>query len=98
MRGWLSRLEGNPATAYKFHRFMSRFWMANIVIVVAIYFVLPKVWSNASILYLALISIYANYSTDAGAMSAADSATDEAITKFAIDADDQDSGPWPPGS
>jgi hypothetical protein len=62
---------------------MARFWMANAAAVTLVYFLATPVWARASIYYLALISIYANWTSDATAMSAADACTDEAITEHA---------------
>ena len=84
VRSLLRDLEGNPRTQYKMHRFMARFWMANAAVVPLVYFLAPPVWARASIYYLALISIYANWTSDATAMAAADACTDEAITEHAI--------------
>lgn len=36
------------------------FWVANFPPVVLIYFFAPDIWKQTSILYLALVSIYAN--------------------------------------
>jgi len=51
---------------------------------------LPVIWLKISVFYLVLVSLYANFATDAGAMAAADAgamaaadaATDEEITDF----------------
>lgn len=37
------------------------FWAFNFPPVIICYFFLPDVWKEASILYLALVSIYANF-------------------------------------
>lgn len=79
----LRKVEGDPATQYALHRFMARFWLANAAVVVLVYFLAPGAWSKASILYLALISLYSNWTGDQGACSAADAATDETITAYA---------------
>lgn len=72
------------------HRFAARFWLANALAVVLVFFLAPAIWARAGVLYLVLVSLYANWSTDAGAMSAADAATDEAITAHAIEKEDGD--------
>jgi hypothetical protein len=36
------------------------------------------------VLYLVLVSLYANISTDSGAMAAANASTDERVTAYAI--------------
>lgn len=35
-------------------------WLCHFPVVVSVYFFLPDVWEQVSILYLALVSIYAN--------------------------------------
>lgn len=47
------------------------FWAANFPVVIALYAFLPAAWQAVSILYLALVSIYANF---AGNLSAWQSA------------------------
>lgn len=50
------------ATAQKkIHLTLAIFWAVNLPVVCAIYFLLPDVWKAASILYLAIVSIYANF-------------------------------------
>jgi hypothetical protein len=74
------RMEGNPETQYRFHRFMARFWIGNAVVLPVAYFLLP---AKVLLLYLAMISVYANWATDHGSMSAADAATSDVITEHA---------------
>lgn len=83
MRDFLCRMEGDPRTQYLIHRLAARFWIINAVAVTLVYFLAPGIWAKASVLYLIMLSLYSNWSTDAGAMSAADSATDEQITAYA---------------
>ncbi len=54
----------------RFHRWMTIQWLVHLPVVVGIYFVFPDVWEAMSILYLALVSIYANVVSHAGAMQA----------------------------
>ncbi len=56
----------------KFHGFGAWFWAANFPVVIAVYFLAPQVWANVSILYLALVSVYANFATDTDAHVTAD--------------------------
>lgn len=58
----------------RFHGFAAWFWFANFFAVIAVYFWAPNTWANASILYLALVSIYANFATDTDAHVTADMA------------------------
>ena len=45
----------------KLHLRLAIFWAINLPVVCLIYFLLPEVWKEASILYLAVVSIYANF-------------------------------------
>ncbi len=69
--GWLYRLETDARTQYRIHLWAARFWVLNAVAVVSLFFLTPGIWLRASVLYLILVSLYANLSTDYGAMSAA---------------------------
>lgn len=62
------KLEYDPATQWKFHRNMTRFWVCNFLVALAVYFLAPELWNKASILYLVLVSLYANAATDYGAV------------------------------
>jgi hypothetical protein len=69
--GWLARLDTDARLQYRIHMWATRFWVFNAIAVVTLFFLTPGVWLNISVLYLILISLYANLSTDYGAMSAA---------------------------
>ena len=45
----------------RLHLRLAIFWAINLPVVCAVYFFLPEVWKGASILYLAIVSIYANF-------------------------------------
>ena len=79
------RLEGDPKTQYMWHKWAMRFWLINAVAVVAVFTFAPSVWMRASVLYLVLVSLYANWCTDFGALSAAEAAADEPVSAFSID-------------
>jgi hypothetical protein len=72
---WLSHiikdLEYNPKTQYKVHLVAMWFWTANFIAAVSIFLLSQGVWAKISVLYLVCISLYANWATDYGAMSAA---------------------------
>lgn len=42
---------------------------------VTVFLLLPGVWASASIFYLVLVSLYANFATDYGAVSAAEASS-----------------------
>ena len=89
--GWVRVLirdvEGNPQTQYKIHRFAMRFWLANAVVAVIVFTFAPGVWAEVSVLYLVLVSLYANWSTDFGAMSAAEAAAEGSVSEYTVEAD-----------
>lgn len=60
MRRLWERVQGDPAFMRAFHGWMCIFWLANFPFVIVLYFISKPVWAVFSILYLALVSIYAN--------------------------------------
>jgi hypothetical protein len=70
--------EYNPVTQYKVHLFAMWVWTASMVTVVCVFTLANHFWQIVSVLYLVLISLYANWATDYGAMSAALAAQDQA--------------------
>lgn len=64
--------EYDPIFQTKFHLFMSYLWIANMFIAVAVFVFLQGLWLKASILYLVIVSLYANFATDYGAVSASE--------------------------
>jgi hypothetical protein len=78
---WLKHLikdfEYNPVTQYKVHLTAMWVWTASIVTVVCLFTFANHFWQVVSVLYLVLISLYANWATDYGAMSAALAAQDQ---------------------
>jgi hypothetical protein len=73
----LRRVEGNPATQYKVHQFMSRIWIVMTPVAITVCVCWPAVWLKVSIVYVVIISHYANWAGDAGAMAAANAASDD---------------------
>lgn len=64
----IHRFESDPATQLKFHTVMTCFWMVGGVAVLF----LPSLWSHSlGILVVLEVSLYANFATEYGAMSAA---------------------------
>jgi hypothetical protein len=70
--------EYNPVTQYKVHLVAMWVWTASMVTVVCLFTFANHFWQVVSVLYLVLISLYANWATDYGAMSAALAAQDQA--------------------
>lgn len=56
---------------------MSRVWITMTPIAIAVCVLAPSLWLKVSIVYVVIISHYANWAGDAGAMAAANAATDE---------------------
>lgn len=81
------KFEGDPKTQYAWHKWAMRFWLVNAVIVITVFALAPAVWKQVSVLYLVLVSLYANWATDFGAMSAAEAAADEPVSAHKIDSD-----------
>lgn len=71
---FLKEAEDDAAVQIKIHKIAVRFWLVNFAVAVAAYIFLPDVWKQASVLYLVLVSLYANLATDYGALSASQSA------------------------
>jgi hypothetical protein len=79
---WVKRIvkdfEYNPVTQYKVHLVAMWVWTASMLTVVCLFTLANHFWQIVSVLYLVLISLYANWATDYGAMSAALAAQDQA--------------------
>ena len=73
--GWLghvvSDLETNPHTQYKVHLYGVIYWLINFPLVAWLFFGEPQLWLKLGIFITLVYSIYANFATDYGAMSAA---------------------------
>ena len=80
----VKRFEEDPTTQLKFHLFFSFLWLVNIVVAVFTYLALPAVWSHYSVLYLVVVSLYANFATDYGAVAASIAARDIAKTNLTV--------------
>lgn len=75
---WVRRVvddfETNHRFQARFHLTMMTFWEIMTVVVILGYFFTPGVWLRASVLYLVIISHYANWDTDFDALSASQAA------------------------
>jgi hypothetical protein len=73
--GWLkfiiADLETNPHTQYKVHLWGVIYWLVNFPLVTLLFFLEPALWLKLGIFITLVYSIYANFATDYGAMSAA---------------------------
>lgn len=66
------KFEYDPAFQTKFHLRMTYFWLFNMIGVTTVFIAAPGVWAQISLLYLVLVSLYANAATDYGAVSASE--------------------------
>lgn len=71
LKSKLHDFEENPATQVKFHWVMMVFWIVNAVVGCCLAILFPHLWLDIGVLYVFLLSIYANWDTDYGAVSAA---------------------------
>lgn len=71
------RFETDVKLQLKIHQIASYVWIVNFVLAVIVFFAFPGLWAHASVLYLVLVSLYANFATDYGAVSAALAANKE---------------------
>jgi cell division protein FtsW (lipid II flippase) len=62
------KLEYDPKSQFEFHRKMSWFWIINLLAAIVVYFFANHLWQSISVFYLVLVSLYANFATDYGAM------------------------------
>jgi hypothetical protein len=79
---WLAKfvkdLEYDPVVQYKVHLYAMYWWVINFVAVILVFALANHTWQVISVLYLVLVSLYANWATDYGAMSAALAAQQQA--------------------
>src|SRR5215472_15169199 len=73
--GWLKFVikdfETNPRLQYRIHMTFTYLWLVNMAGALSVYLFAQGLWQKASVLYLVLVSLYANFATDYGAVSAA---------------------------
>jgi hypothetical protein len=71
LRHVIKDLETNPKTQYKVHFWGVVYWLINFPLVAYLFFGLPLIWLKWGIFITLVYSIYANFATDYGSMSAA---------------------------
>jgi hypothetical protein len=73
--GWLKfvikDLETNPHTQYRVHFYGVLYWLLNFPLITLLFFFEPTLWLKLGIFITLIYSIYANFATDYGSMSAA---------------------------
>lgn len=70
LRHLIKDLEENPRTQYKVHLYATYYWVVNFPVVGVLYFCFPKLWVGIGLLLNTFYSLYANFATDYGGMSA----------------------------
>lgn len=73
--GWLKHvvrdLETDPHVQYKVHFYGAIYWLFNFPLVTLLFFLEPALWLKLGVFITLVYSIYANFATDYGSMSAA---------------------------
>lgn len=72
-KGHLSRVLNDKATRYRYEKY---FWCLNVPAVLYLAVLQPALWEKVSIVYLALVSVYALVLTAGGAEEAATAAAE----------------------
>lgn len=75
------RFENDPAFQIVFNKFFTYFWVMNFIVATTIFFGAKSLWDSYSVYYLVAISLFANFATNYGALSASESS--EAAQKAA---------------
>lgn len=81
----VSALESNATTQYKFNRFWACFWATQMIALPVFIHYFPKYWLGIEFFYVTQASLWANFATHFGAMSAALAAmnTDRTVSTIA---------------
>lgn len=64
----------SPRSSERRHLWLGRFWVLNVAVVLYVYCFQAEMWKKASVLYLVLVSLYANLATEYGNAKAAEAA------------------------
>ncbi len=71
LRLFVRDLETNPHSQFKVHKWGMWYWVINFPLVTALFFLEPSVWLKWGLYITLIYSIYSNFATDYGSMSAA---------------------------
>lgn len=71
--GIKDRFENDPKFQIVFNKIFTYFWLVNMLVASSIFFSDRKDWDKYSIFYVTIISLYANFATNYGALSASQS-------------------------
>jgi hypothetical protein len=76
LKFWIKDLETNPRSQFKVHKWGVYYWLVNFPLITLLFFMAPGLWLKLGIFITLIYSIYANFATDYGSMSAAMAAYD----------------------
>lgn len=82
MRALWASVQEDPIFMRRLNGHLTLHWLCHFPVVIFLYFVFPDTWEKVSILYLALVSIYANV---AGHLSAWQASRVEVLQQTQID-------------
>jgi hypothetical protein len=68
---FIRKLEEDARTQARFHLSMAWFWLINVPIVTYLFVYQEHIWTKYGVFYILIASLYANFATDFGALSAA---------------------------
>jgi len=71
LKVFIKDLETNPHAQYRVHLIGTWYWVINFPLVAALFFGFPDLWVSIGLLLNTFYSLYANFATDYGAVSAA---------------------------
>lgn len=81
----LKDFETNPVTQIRFHFVAMVFWMVNLLAGTMMLIFFPNQWVKIGVFYVFALSIYANWDTDYGAVSAAQASHGTEILSVGVD-------------
>jgi hypothetical protein len=68
---WVKAIETDPSIQAAIHKYSSYWWLLNFPVVGFLFFATPHIWMTVGLLMNTFYSLYANFATDYGALSAA---------------------------
>ena len=71
LRHFVAGLEEDAAVQARVHKWACVYWIINFPVIAVLYFFYPATWVSLGLLVNTFYSLYANFATDYGALSAA---------------------------
>lgn len=86
----INRLEHDPVAQYRFNRWCAIFWGGQMIMLPIMIFIAPRLWLKIEFFYVTEASLWANFATHFGAMSAALAAmnTSKTVQNISEDVDE----------